>query len=387
MKRRITIDHRNTNKQLRHYDVDGDYMRLSVDETIARGLNQWSGWQCSAGVKNLYIDYDGNVWVCNTASANADHFHHENHIAYLESHPDQSYEELDPIFVKSERAWSAEVNGAGWLGSVFTDITLPKTWFRCAWQRCGCGADVFLPKAQEGHRSQLVDGLYGHEDSLVDEIAEAVAVEPHFPIPYQILWDLGRRCNYDCSYCWPAAHNRDAEHKPLDVLQRTAHRLINDWAFGQRIRWYFGGGEPTLHPQFLDFLRYLKQHDQWVLITTNGSRPRKYWKEAVELVNSVNLSVHFEFAQVPKLLDNIKEICDHFAVHDDDHWLEIKLMAPPGYVALAAGFREMVRRMTTLDAPGANRKIKGVVSIVPIRMGDNSLAAYTAEEIAVIQSQ
>ena len=32
---------------------------------------------------------------------------------------------------------------------------------------------------------------------VVDSIDEPVAVEMNFPIPYQILWDIGRRCNYD----------------------------------------------------------------------------------------------------------------------------------------------------------------------------------------------
>ena len=57
------------NKQLRIYGSDGKYTRVSVDEAIARGLNSWRGWKCSAGVRGLYIDYDGNIWAANCASA------------------------------------------------------------------------------------------------------------------------------------------------------------------------------------------------------------------------------------------------------------------------------------------------------------------------------
>ena len=39
------------------------------------------------------------------------------------------------------------------------------------------------------------------------ESNDIVGVEMNFPIPYQVLWDLGRRCNYNCDYCWPAVHS------------------------------------------------------------------------------------------------------------------------------------------------------------------------------------
>ena len=68
------MDDVNTNKQLRIYDKSEKYIRLSVDETIARGLNKWQAWQCSAGVRALYIDFDGNLWICNTASSKLDRF-------------------------------------------------------------------------------------------------------------------------------------------------------------------------------------------------------------------------------------------------------------------------------------------------------------------------
>ena len=42
---------------------------FSVDEVIANNLNKWKDWKCSAGVRSLYIDYDGNVWIANCASA------------------------------------------------------------------------------------------------------------------------------------------------------------------------------------------------------------------------------------------------------------------------------------------------------------------------------
>ncbi len=406
MKNRIVIDHRNTNKQLRHYDSDGDYIRLSVDETIARGLNSWKGWTCSAGMKNLYIDYDGNIWICNTASAVADRFNYaefERQKTELFNRIPESperwieFEKFKVAFRKTDISASRifpKGSSEGLLGNIFDGFELPTRWTTCIWEQCGCGADVFIAKARIDHLSKLEVSHRGHvgqdasKDRLVDKIERPVAVEPNFPIPFQILWDLGRRCNYDCSYCWPAVHNRDAPHKSLEVMQAIADKLISKWAGNGRIRWNFGGGEPTLNPDFLPFLEYLRNHNQWVLVTTNGSRPRSYWKKAIEYINSVNLSVHFEFVDEGKLLGNIAEICNHFDEHNDDHWLEIKLMAPPQFVTRAVALREKIKTDTTLETPGANGRNKGTMSIVPIRGKDGvTLVDYSEEELKLLQSQ
>ena len=34
---------------------------------------------------------------------------------------------------------------------------------------------------------------------------------------FNVSWILSRFCNYDCSYCWPYAHSKKVDHRPLDV--------------------------------------------------------------------------------------------------------------------------------------------------------------------------
>ena len=141
--------------------------------------------------------------------------------------------------------------------------------------------------------------------------------------------------------------------------------------------------------QIIICLKYLKDKNQFVLVTSNGSRPRKYWKEAVQYINSVNLSVHFEFVNDQKLLENIEEICNHFDEHNDDHWLEIKLMSPPQFVERAVNLRDNILNNTTINKPGANNRVKGSVSLVPIRsLGDSgNLVEYTTEQLQLLQNQ
>jgi pyruvate-formate lyase-activating enzyme len=177
------------------------------------------------------------------------------------------------------------------------------------------------------------------------------------------------------------------------LLISTADDLIYNWAKGQSIRWNFGGGEPTLHPRFLDFLKYLKSHNQWTMVTSNGTRDHKYWTEAVKYMNSINLSAHFDGLLDEKdedrFVKNIESICKHFDEHNDDHWLEIKLMAPPQYIDRALRLRDKIKSLGTLDKLGANNRIKGMISLVPIRgLGDSGiLVEYTEEQLDIFRTQ
>jgi hypothetical protein len=311
------MDDANTNKQFRIYDESEKYIRLSVDETIARGLNKWQGWQCSAGVRALYIDFDGNLWICNTASAKLDRFNFDGWRAILKQNkPANPTEEWWPIqnklgleYRKTKEAFQKVLPNTvenktqfpGFLGNIFDGYDLPTSWFKCPWDSCGCGADVIVSNDKSTMYKPMLSvtngGWEAKEstlDDVVDAISDPVAVEMNFPIPYQVLWDLGRRCNYDCSYCWTSVHNRTDDHKDYDLLVSTADNLIDNWSNKESIRWNFGGGEPTLHPKFLEFLKHLKSRDQWIMLTSNGTRDHKYWAEAVQYLNSINLSAHFD---------------------------------------------------------------------------------------------
>jgi MoaA/NifB/PqqE/SkfB family radical SAM enzyme len=152
------MDQTNTNKQLRIYDSNGKFVRLSVDEAIANNFNQWKAWQCSAGIRGLYIDYDGNILVCNTASSNVDK---ENFERYKEKFdkimattPDQekptkSKELLDKYnlfknnYKKSIPATEEnKIKYPGFLGNIYDGFSFNTEWFTCPWSKCTCSADI-----------------------------------------------------------------------------------------------------------------------------------------------------------------------------------------------------------------------------------------------------
>jgi len=408
------MDESNTNKQFRVYEASGNFMRVSVDEAIARGLNKWQNWKCSAGTRGLYIDYDGNIWICNSASSNFKRFNEKGWIDLLtkEGKGVKEYwpgrEALATAYRKTAEAYFKELPMSrigdptveGFIGNIREGFVLPTTNHTCPWTSCGCGADVILSKSNNIENQKLLAvtnrswaGRDETRNNRIENISEPVAVEMNFQIPYQVLWDLGRRCNYDCSYCWSYVHNRTDAHKDYNTLIQTTDKIINEWSRGESIRWNFGGGEPTLHPKFLDLLQHLKSKNQWTMVTSNGTRDHKYWAQAVQHLNSINLSAHFDGLKdgddEDRFVKNIDTICKHFDEHDDDHWLEIKLMAPPNYIDRAVKLKEKILNLGTIDKAGANNRIKGVVSMVPIRsLGDSGeLVEYTDAQLDILRNQ
>jgi len=358
-----------TNKIMRLRDYEGKSETLSVDELIARDINQWQGWLCGAGAKNLYIDYDGNVWRCNSASA--------RRISMFK----QQIPPTDDMFTKHK----------GYLGNINAQYNLPSDWFSCAWDRCVCGADVLVPKSKPNAQNLLkVNGITGGDDdrsqTIYNQIGEIGAVETYFKVEKQILWDIGRRCNFACSYCWPGSHNNTDRHIDWETILSVSNRIINEWSEGKQIHWYFGGGEPTIHPRFVDWMKWLQDHGQWTLVTTNGSRPAKYWKELSPYLNGINLSVHFEYINEDKLMDNIREINESFAKNITNRWLEIKLMSTPISIDRAIALRSRIRLSGLLQYNGMQF---GSISLVPIRDTEfaGQVVEYTADQLKMIAEQ
>ena len=414
------------NKQLRIYNEEGNFTRVSTDEAIASGYNKWKNWNCSAGVKSLYIDYDGNVWIGNCASSlynpenrdwltfmfeyvmksinNFDDYHSDYVKAWenFENNRSNLMNEFNSRFVLNKTiSYDKKSNYWGCLGNIYEKIDYPKSYIKCPLDSCGCGFDVTIVKHKnkEDYEKLLVtnhgyDGMIKNSDKFVKNLyGDQVAVELNYPLNYQILWDLGRRCNYDCSYCWPTIHNNVEKWKDFDIIIKTIDSVIDNWSNGNPIRWNFGGGEPTMHPNFLDIIKHLKQRNQWVMVVTNGSRSFNFWKEARYYLNSVIMSAHFDSMikanNVERFIENCKLIMEYHEEHDDDHWIEIKLMTPPGKLDHAIDFKEKILSLNLLNKPGANGRMKGIMSLVPIRsIKDSSkLLDYSDNELAYFKEQ
>ncbi|MCB0385295.1 MAG: radical SAM protein, partial [Bdellovibrionales bacterium] len=277
----------------------GESFSYSAEELMARGLNRWRGWHCTAGVENMYITHDGSIYgsVCREG---------------------------------------------GFIGNVFeVNFYNRMKYVKCTRRYCTCGTDMALRKFKRlKNRYQA----YHITPVEVDEEPERdyVAVQNHYQNeipPKQVLWDLGRRCNYACSYCPPATSNRYEAHKTLGSLTHAMTNIENSFLKGDVGKFIFGGGEPTMNPDFLDFVKDVHgrvpanspKENHWIHVTTNGSRLPDYYLELIRYAG-LTFSVHFEFYQKPKFLEVIGSLAQAKAKDPNLQWryIGIRIMVPPG---------------------------------------------------------
>lgn len=129
------------------------------------------------------------------------------------------------------------------------------------------------------------------------------------PEVFLISWDLGRRCNYDCSYCPPHRHDNFSPHASLEELKSSADfvfqyaELITQHRTSRDVSISFTGGEPTVNPYFVKFAEYLRNQydtcfkDKFNLtldLTTNGAMSKRTAQSIVKFFDHVTVSYHTE---------------------------------------------------------------------------------------------
>lgn len=108
----------------------------------------------------------------------------------------------------------------------------------------------------------------------------------------KVEWNLGKRCNYDCTYCPDTIHDHHSPHTDINILEKTVDRLVE---LGKPLRISLTGGEPAVHPDIEELLDYLKRKGiYWVNLTTNGTRGSRWYLENEMYYNHLVFSLHFE---------------------------------------------------------------------------------------------
>jgi MoaA/NifB/PqqE/SkfB family radical SAM enzyme len=146
-----------------------------------------------------------------------------------------------------------------------------------------------------------------------------------------VIWDLGRRCTYSCSYCPPHRKNNWSPVASLDELIKTADSLDKYSNIYNQYRktpfktaCSFTGGEPTINPAFFDFLIYLQQHyPHWKrTLTTNGFYSERKLRLVMNNTQFTTLSYHCESTDDQKfrVRDNIR------IMHEEKYGFKVNVM-------------------------------------------------------------
>ncbi len=160
---------------------------------------------------------------------------------------------------------------------------------------------------------------------------KTIAIKPIQTGPMMVTWDLGRRCNYDCSYCEDLHHNNYSRHRTVDELKHALDFIKEyiDIYNSSRTNHFethlnFTGGEPTVNPNFWDLVDYVKQvAPKFKLsLTTNGTWHSKHIDKIIDNFMGVTVSYHTEadITLKKQVLENI------YRLNESGIWVQVNLM-------------------------------------------------------------
>lgn len=140
----------------------------------------------------------------------------------------------------------------------------------------------------------------------------------------KVEWNLGKRCNYDCSYCPSAIHDNYSSHTDINILERAVDRLTE---IDKPLRISLTGGEPCVHPDIEVLLEYLKRKNvSWVNVTTNGTRSWRWYYDNEMFYNHIVFSLHFEHGWI-RIVDTILKYYD-----STEREMLVNIMAHHNYI-------------------------------------------------------
>ncbi len=288
-------------------DEQGQFKAYSTEELMAKKLNRFKGWKCSAGNESLHIGQNGEILLAACAIHG--------------------------------------VQGNAYKGN----FNLPKQWVTCDREACMCGGDMQLRKTRTSEYIPIAKAPSLKEMKMSPEkIGPVEWVGPyHFPKFDEhfvtVSWDMGKRCNYACSYCPPEVSNKTDPLKTWEELKATTDNIVAHFGEDQPIKWVVTGGEPTIIPEYMRWVEYVADKGHMIHTTTNGSRGGKYLEQLIRY-SCIGISVHLEFLDLQRLRDTCEKIVrkklhDRNAAH---WWFGVRVMVAPGHVHKAEEVQKVI---------------------------------------------
>lgn len=84
--------------------------------------------------------------------------------------------------------------------------------------------------------------------------------------PSKVYFEITRRCNLKCKYCYNNSHVDFSKELGKEQIFKLIDDLYNAGTFEIRLT----GGEPTLHPDFFEIVKYINKKDFFLSLGTNG---------------------------------------------------------------------------------------------------------------------
>jgi MoaA/NifB/PqqE/SkfB family radical SAM enzyme len=123
-----------------------------------------------------------------------------------------------------------------------------------------------------------------------------------------LTWMIGAICNYDCMYCPSWSHNNDRPHHTFEDL-KTSWLNFYSATYDKNLPYKIGftGGEVTANKNFLPLVEFLRDQNvqMQIMVTTNGSASKRYYRRLAELVDAISFSTHSEFFNEQEFFEKV----------------------------------------------------------------------------------
>jgi MoaA/NifB/PqqE/SkfB family radical SAM enzyme len=163
----------------------------------------------------------------------------------------------------------------------------------------------------------------------VTRAEKIVGLEQQTPEISNILvvdWSLGNTCNYTCTYCPAETHSGSHPFMDIEKVLAFSRRINQHYkeGMGREICFLYTGGEVTLFKDFIPLIKAQHAAGNKIGISTNGSRPVRYWEQARKYLEYVSISYHSDHTKLNHFIRVINAVKDHVQTH-------VNIMVKPEY--------------------------------------------------------
>jgi organic radical activating enzyme len=312
-----------------------DSLEQSSIHYIKSKFNNFKGWYCDAGKNSLWIYSNGDVFgnACQS-------------IRY---------------------------------GNIYETFNITSSPIQCPMTNCFCGADISITKAKTLEDLKNIKSINssinfkGLKTSSMDDVV--AMIHPRNlkeKNTFTIDWNIGKRCNFNCSYCPPKTHDNHSSHLTLSSFILAFDKLYSIIDDYKTIDIVFTGGEPTINPDYLNIVNYSKRSNTRIFTNTNCTASIDKLEKLMHL-GGLYISIHEEFVQHEKTLEKIRFLYDQMI---DKDIINIKYMFMPNKLKNAKEFISQLPK----------KKNNFFISIHPLvdQTKEGKRLDYTSEEIDFI---
>lgn len=143
--------------------------------------------------------------------------------------------------------------------------------------------------------------------------------KPYVPgSPLQIVWNITKACNFRCVHCYENAGKKE----PDELTAEQIHAGIDKLADFGVTSIAFSGGEPSIHPNILEFIQHATDRGMYVSMATNGfktgnmKRAKEFADAGLQFVqislDGINPKTHNDFRRVPHSWERAVESIKNF---------------------------------------------------------------------------